>query len=101
MHLGRPGKILSQNEKTYICFLRNVNLKYIYEINQVGTKFYVLSLYVVYHTPIEKFEDAKGVIRSVLVQELLCLPEHMCSSPVFSWVRVAQSLVFCRSLFVF
>jgi hypothetical protein len=69
MHLGRPGIIpLSQNEKTYICFhlivLRNVNLKYIYEINQVGTKFYVLSLYVVYHTPIEKFEDAKGVIRS-------------------------------------
>jgi hypothetical protein len=69
MHLGRPGVIpLSQNGKTYICFhlivLRNVNLKYIYEINQVKTKFYVLSLYVVYHTPIEKFEDTKGVIRS-------------------------------------
>ena len=38
-------------------------------------------------------------------QELLSLPEHMCSSPVFSGVRVSQSLVFCvvfcRSLFVF
>ena len=64
MHLGRPGKILSQNEKTYICFLRNVNLKYIYEINQVKANFYVLSLYVVYHTPIEKCEDTKWVIRS-------------------------------------
>ena len=53
MHLGRPGIIpLSQNEKTYICFhlivLRNMNLKYIYEINQVKANFYVLSLYVVY-----------------------------------------------------
>jgi hypothetical protein len=38
--------------------------KYIYEINQVKAKFYVLSLYVVYHTPIEKFEDTKEVIRS-------------------------------------
>jgi hypothetical protein len=69
MQLGRPGIIpLSQNEKTYICFhlmfLRKVNLKYIYEINQVGTKFYVLSLYVVYHTPQEMFKDTKGVIRS-------------------------------------
>ena len=69
MHLGRPGIIpLSQNEKTYICFhlivLRNINIKYIYEINQVRTKFYALSLYVVSHTPIEKFEDTKGVIRS-------------------------------------
>ena len=38
-------------------------------------------------------------------QELLSLPEHLCSSPVFSGVRVAQSLVFCvvfcKSLFVF
>ena len=36
--------------------------------------------------------------------ELLTLPEHLGSSPVFSGVRVAQSLVFCvmfcRSLFV-
>ena len=36
--------------------------------------------------------------------ELLTLPEHMSSSPVFSGVRVAQSfffcVVFCRSLFV-
>jgi hypothetical protein len=63
MHLGHPGIILSQNEKTYICFLRNVNLKYIYEINQVKANFYVLNLYVVYHTPIEKFEDTKRVIR--------------------------------------
>ena len=44
--------------------------------------------------------------RVALVElELLSLPEHMCSSPVFSGVRVAQSLVFCvmvcRSLFVF
>ena len=38
--------------------------KYIYEINQVKANFYVLSLYVVYHTPKEKFEDTKGVIRS-------------------------------------
>jgi len=37
-------------------------------------------------------------------QELLTLPEHMSSPPVFNGVRVAQSLVsyvvFCRSLFV-
>jgi hypothetical protein len=63
-----------------------VNLKYIYEINQVKANFYVLNLYVVYHTPIEKFEDTKRVTD-------------------FSGVRVAQSLgfceVFCRLLFVF
>ena len=41
-----------------------MNLKYIYEINQVKANFYVLSLYVVYHTPKEKFEDTKEVIRS-------------------------------------
>ena len=39
-----------------------------------------------------------------LEQEVLTLPEHMCSTPVFSGVRAAQSLVFCgvfcRSLFV-
>jgi hypothetical protein len=38
-------------------------------------------------------------------QELLSLPEHACSFPVFSGVCVAQSLVFCvvfcKSLFVF
>jgi hypothetical protein len=28
-------------------------------------------------------------------QELPTLPEHLCSSPVFSGVRVARSLVFC------
>ena len=37
-------------------------------------------------------------------QELLTLPEHMSSSPVFSRIRVARSLFFskhfCRSLFV-
>ena len=37
-------------------------------------------------------------------QELLTLPGHMCSHPVFIGVRVARSLVFCvvfcRSLFV-
>ena len=37
-------------------------------------------------------------------QELLTLPEHMSSTPVFSGVRVTRSLVlyvmFCRSLFV-
>jgi hypothetical protein len=41
---------------------------------------------------------------SVVKQELLTLPEHMNSPPVFSGVRVARSLVFCvvfcRSLFV-
>ena len=38
-------------------------------------------------------------------QELLTLPEHMSSYPVFSGVRVSRSLVlcvvFCKSLFVF
>jgi hypothetical protein len=37
-------------------------------------------------------------------QELLTLPERLSSSPIFSGVRVTQSLVFCvmfcRSLFV-
>ena len=36
-------------------------------------------------------------------QELLTRPEHLSSTPVFSWVRVARSLdfclMFCRSLF--
>ena len=40
-----------------------MNLKYIYEINQVEANFY-WSVYVVCHTPHEKFEDTKGVIRS-------------------------------------
>ena len=37
-------------------------------------------------------------------QELLILPEHLCSPPVFSWARVTRSIVYCvlicRSLFV-
>jgi hypothetical protein len=36
-------------------------------------------------------------------QEPPTLPEHLSSSPVFSWVRVTRSLdmcMFCRSLFV-
>ena len=41
----------------------------------------------------------------LVYQELLTLPEHLCSPLVFSGVHVAQSLVFCvvfcRSLFVF
>jgi hypothetical protein len=57
---------LSQYKKTYLCLhlslLRNVNLKYIYEINQVEANFY-WSVYVICHTPHEKFEDTKGVIR--------------------------------------
>ena len=35
---------------------------------------------------------------SVVKQELLTLPEHMNSPPVFSGVRVARSLVFCVCL---
>jgi hypothetical protein len=42
---------------------------------------------------------------ALVEQKLLSLPEHMCSSPLLSGVRVAQSLVlcvmFCRLLFVF
>ena len=50
------------------------------------------------------------VIRSIrrvshVGQELLTLPDHLCSPPVFCEVRITQSLVFCvvfcRSLFVF
>ena len=41
---------------------------------------------------------------SLLEQELLTLPGHLSSSPVFNGVRVLRSLVFCivlfRSLFV-
>ena len=41
---------------------------------------------------------------SLVEQELLTLPEHLSSPPVFNRVRVARSLVlcvmFCRSLFV-
>jgi hypothetical protein len=37
-------------------------------------------------------------------QELLILPEHLCSPPVLSWARVTRSIVYCvlicRSLFV-
>ena len=48
----------------------------------------------------------RRVIRrvSLVEQWLLILPEHMSSHPVFSWVRVSRSLVFCvvfcRSFFV-
>ena len=48
----------------------------------------------------------RRVIRrvSLVEQWLLIFPEHMSSHPVFSWVRVARSLVFCvvfcRSFFV-
>jgi hypothetical protein len=42
---------------------------------------------------------------SLVEQELLTLPEHLSSSPVFSGIHVARSLVFyvmfCKSLFVF
>ena len=42
---------------------------------------------------------------SHMEQELLTIPEHLSSPPVFRSVRVARSLVFsivfCRSLFVF
>jgi hypothetical protein len=41
---------------------------------------------------------------SYIEQELLTRPEHLNSTPVFIWVRVARSLdfclIFCRSLFV-
>ena len=41
---------------------------------------------------------------SLMEQELLTLPEHMSSLPVFSWVRVISIVsfqcMFCRSLFV-
>ena len=38
---------------------------------------------------------------SLVEQELLTLPEHLCSPPVFSGVRVTRSLfLYCRSLFV-
>ena len=41
---------------------------------------------------------------SLVEQELRTLPEHMSSLSIFSWVRIAQSLVFCvmfcGSLFV-
>ena len=33
-------------------------------------------------------------------QELLTISDHLSSPPEFSGVRIAQSLVFCRSLFV-
>ena len=51
-------------------------------------------------------ETARKHLRrvSLVEQELLTLPEHPSSNPVFSWVRVIRSLVlcvmFCRSLFV-
>jgi hypothetical protein len=79
-------------------------------------------------TSADEFYDTKGIIRIttcfsgvrvtqslvlcvlvcrslfVLLQELITLPEHMSSLPVFNRVRVTQSLVFCvmfcRSLFV-
>ena len=41
---------------------------------------------------------------SLVEQELLTIPEHLRSTPVFSGIRVARSLVFCvmfcRSLFI-
>ena len=41
---------------------------------------------------------------SLVEQELLTIPEHLRSPPVFSGIRVARSLVFCvmfcRSLFI-
>jgi hypothetical protein len=50
------------------------------------------------------FIDAIFHSLPVLEQELLTLPEHLSSPPVFSGVRVTRSLVlyacFCRTLFV-
>jgi hypothetical protein len=51
-------------------------------------------------------ETARKHLRrvSLVEQELLTLPEHPSSNPVFSWVRVIRSFVlcvmFCWSLFV-
>ena len=33
-------------------------------------------------------------------QELLTIPEHLCSLPVFSGLRVARSLLFCVMLWI-
>jgi hypothetical protein len=33
-------------------------------------------------------------------QEMLILPEHMSSTPGFSGIRVAQSLIFCVMVYI-
>jgi hypothetical protein len=38
---------------------------------------------------------------SLVEQEMLTLPEHMSSPPVFSGIRVAQSLVYCVVFLLF
>jgi hypothetical protein len=38
---------------------------------------------------------------SLVEQELLTLPEHLSSPPVFHGIRVSFICMFCRSLFVF
>ena len=82
-----------------------------------GSRFmYVIYIYYVYWCPSKKtcnwttwttyqmvFVLVK-CITSLIEQKLITIPEHPTSSPIFSGVRVSQSLVvcvaFCRSLFV-
>ena len=60
--------------------------------------------YLTIHTYTYRVCNQSNTTVSLVEQELLTLPKHLSSSPVFSGVRVARSLVFCvefcRSLFV-
>jgi len=62
----------------------------------------VLSPFMTFHRAVTRVTLIQWV--PLVEQQLLTLAEHMSSLTVFSWVRVAHSLVFCvmfcRSLFV-
>ena len=92
-------------------FISDVHVFQFYLVHVLCFIFYNLYLftYIVVLHDVNNNNDVSRLTvtgRMTLVeQELLSLPEHMWPSPVFSGVRVAQSLVFCevfcRSLFVF
>ena len=56
-----------------------------------GKHFPILSSFMTYHRVLTRL--ARRVL--LVEQELPTLPEHLSSSPVFSGVRVTQSLVLC------
>ena len=110
---GSQKKWGTQTSTIYLS-LKDTNLNYISESKGTETSTIYLSLkdtndqtyvsFVVITIVHHRVCSKSSTTRPHVELELLTLPEHMSSSPVFSVVRVAPSLflcvMFCRSLFV-